>query len=128
TLSAAALERLRLHQWPGNVRELENICWRLAALAPGDVVTAADLADVLPAAPTSPDADAAWLQPLDAWARQQLLAGVPDLNAQARLAFDRTLLQAALAHCNGHRGEAASALGLGRNTVTRKLGASRKRR
>ena len=47
---------------------------------------------------------------------------------QAKVAFDRTLLQAALDHCDGHRGEAASALGLGRNTVTRKLGASRKRR
>ena len=107
--------------------ELENICWRLAALAPGEVVTAADLADVLPDAPTAADADAAWLQPLDGWARGQLQAGVQDLHAQARLAFDRTLLQAAMAHCNGHRGEAAAALGLGRNTVTRKLGASRKR-
>ena len=127
TLSTAALDRLRAHHWPGNVRELENICWRLAALAPGDVVTAADLADVLPDTPTAADADAAWLHPLDGWARQQLQAGVQDLHAQARLAFDRTLLQAALAHCNGHRGEAAAALGLGRNTVTRKLGASRKR-
>jgi two-component system nitrogen regulation response regulator GlnG len=127
TLSTAALDRLRAHHWPGNVRELENICWRLAALAPGEVVTAADLADVLPDAPTAADADATWLQPLDGWARQQLQAGVQDLHAQARLAFDRTLLQAAMAHCNGHRGEAAVALGLGRNTVTRKLGASRKR-
>src|SRR6478672_4191276 len=127
TLSAAALERLRAHHWPGNVRELENICWRLAALAPGEVVTAADLADVLPDAPTSADADAAWLQRLDGWARGQLQAGVEDLHAQARQAFDRVLLQAAMAHCNGHRGEAAAALGLGRNTVTRKLGASRKR-
>ena len=127
TLSAAALERLRAHHWPGNVRELENICWRLAALAPGDVVSAADLADVLPDAPTAANADAAWLQPLDGWVRQQLQAGVQDLHAQARVAFDRTLLQAAMAHCSGHRGEAAAALGLGRNTVTRKLGASRKR-
>ena len=29
-------KRLRAHDWPGNVRELENLCWRLAALAPGD--------------------------------------------------------------------------------------------
>ena len=128
TLSSAALERMRAHHWPGNVRELENVCWRLAALAPGEVVTANDLVDVLPEARAAADAEAAWLQPLDGWVRQQLQAGVADLHAQARVAFDRTLLQAALDHRNGHRGEAAAALGLGRNTVTRKLGASRKRR
>src|SRR5688500_4575395 len=33
-----ALERLLAHDWPGNVRELENLCWRLAALAPGDKI------------------------------------------------------------------------------------------
>ena len=38
-----ALERLRAHDWPGNVRELENLCWRLAALAPGDTIGVADL-------------------------------------------------------------------------------------
>jgi two-component system nitrogen regulation response regulator GlnG len=42
--------------------------------------------------------------------------------------MDRALLDAALAHTDGHRGEAASKLGLGRNTVTRKLGAARKPR
>src|SRR5690606_26981583 len=46
-LSRTALERLQAHDWPGNVRELQNVCWRLAALAPADVVAAADLDDAL---------------------------------------------------------------------------------
>ena len=54
--------------------------------------------------------------------------GVQDLHAQARELFDRTLLEAAVERSEGHRGDAASALGLGRNTVTRKLGPSRRRR
>ncbi len=129
-LSAPALERLRAHAWPGNVRELENVCWRLAALAPGDTIGAADLALAFPDA-TGTDTETPpgdWTQALADWARERLAAGAADLHAQARDLLDRTLLEAALERCNGHRGDAAEALGLSRNTVTRKLGSSRKRR
>ena len=73
-------------------------------------------------------ADAGWTQGLQDWTRQQLLAGAEGVHATAKGLFDQAVLEAALAHCNGHRGDAATALGLGRNTVTRKLGSSRKRR
>ncbi|WP_374248303.1 nitrogen regulation protein NR(I) [Thermomonas sp.] len=128
-LSAAALERLQAQPWPGNVRELENVCWRLAALAPGDTIGAADLslafpdADVADTARTPTD----WTQALADWARAQLAAGATDLHVQAREQLDRSLLDVALEHCDGHRSEAASLLGLSRNTVTRKLGSSRKK-
>ncbi|WP_313644599.1 nitrogen regulation protein NR(I), partial [Stenotrophomonas sp.] len=42
-LSGAAIQALRQHDWPGNVRELENVCWRLAALAVADTISAADV-------------------------------------------------------------------------------------
>ncbi|MBN8717089.1 MAG: nitrogen regulation protein NR(I) [Stenotrophomonas sp.] len=128
-LSAAALERLRAHAWPGNVRELENVCWRLAALAPGETVGVADLAQVLPAvAAAAAEDDDGWSRALGDWARRALAAGTPDLHALARERFDRVLLEAALELHQGHRGEAAQALGLSRNTLTRKLGPSRFRR
>ncbi len=128
-LSKPALERLQAHPWPGNVRELENLCWRLAALAPGQTIGVPALAEALPAiAAGLPDADTAdWTQPLSHWVTRQLQLQTPGLHARARQRFDQTLLKAALAQCNGHRGEAAQALGLGRNTLTRKLGSSRKR-
>src|SRR4249919_1697047 len=123
-----ALARLRAHDWPGNVRELENLCWRVAALAPADTVGVADLEAALRASPrASLDADD-WEGALARWARARIEAGDADLHAEARAKLDRILLDTALAHTHGHRGEAASRLGLGRNTVTRKLGPGRKRR
>ncbi|MDQ3038785.1 MAG: nitrogen regulation protein NR(I) [Pseudomonadota bacterium] len=128
TFGKAALEGLRAHAWPGNVRELENLCWRLAVLAPGDTIGLADIADALPSIQQERGDVVAWQQALGTWAQARLLAGAQDLHAEAKQEFEHVLLQAALAHCDGHRGEAALRLGLGRNTVTRKLGASRKRR
>ena len=112
------------------MRELENLCWRLAALAPGDSIGVADLDEALGLA-TNDAAGAdggAWERALALWARQQLQAGAGELHAQARARFDRVLLQAALEASDGHRGEAARRLGLGRNAVGRKLGPGRKRR
>ncbi len=129
----AALQRMLAHDWPGNVRELENLCWRLAALAPGDVIAAADLEDVFADAASAVNASSSslssdWEAALAAWARARLDAGSVDLNAEARAMFDRALFDAALAHTGGHRSEAAAKLGLGRNTLTRKLGSGRKPR
>lgn len=135
-LSRAAQERLLAHSWPGNVRELENICWRLSALAPGETVTAADLASaqtVSSGAPPGGDvsapasAGADWEARLGAWVRQQLRAGTNDLHAQARERLDQVLLDAALEHTGGRRAEAAHRLGLGRNTLSRKLKPGRSR-
>lgn len=125
-LSKPALERLLAHDWPGNVRELENVCWRLAALAPGETITRADLDEVLDVAEAPAPGAAEWEHQLSAWARAQLAEGRANLHADARERFDRALLEAALAHTGGRRTEAAARLGLGRNTLTRKLGPGRR--
>jgi two-component system nitrogen regulation response regulator GlnG len=128
--AAPALQRLRAYDWPGNVRELENLCWRMAVLARGDSIGVADLDAALPMPPLTPrvGAQADWEQALSAWARDQLASGTSDIHADARARMDRALLDAALVHTAGHRGEAANKLGLGRNTITRKLGTARKPR
>ncbi len=127
--SHAAVAQLQSYAWPGNVRELENVCWRLAALAPGDVITGADLDAVLPRGTASlPATPPAWDDALAAWARVRLAEGADGLHAEARERFDRTLLEVALEFTQGRRAEAATRLGVGRNTVTRKLGPGRKRR
>src|SRR5690606_26748967 len=91
----AATARLLAHDWPGNVRELENVCWRVAALAPADVIAPAALDGMLrPGTVEAGD----WESALAAWVRTQLQTGRADLHAVARERFDRVLLDAALEH------------------------------
>jgi two-component system nitrogen regulation response regulator GlnG len=121
-ISRAALKLIEQRDFPGNVRELENLCRRLTVIAPGAEILPADLTDS--SAPARND----WTDGLREWADQALTAGEHDIHGRAREALDRTLLEAALAAHDGHRQHAAAALGVGRNTLTRKLGASRTRR
>ena len=46
-----AAKRFGEYNWPGNIRELRNVCEQLAVLCENDVITAADLAAVLPIGP-----------------------------------------------------------------------------
>jgi two-component system nitrogen regulation response regulator GlnG len=119
-----ALKRLEQHDWPGNVRELENLCWRLAALAPGETITARDLkAALLPELANAHAAD--WTQALAAAVSAALARADDGIHAALRARFDQVLLETALEHTDGHRQQAAERLGLGRNTLTRKLGSTR---
>jgi len=125
--SPAALGALRDYAWPGNVRQLENLCQRLAVLAPGREIGVGDLPPgILEGGANEPVVD--WTLGLRAWAERALASGETGIHATANAAFERVLLETALAAEHGHRQNAAKALGLGRNTITRKLGSSRKRR
>ena len=62
-----------------------------------------------------------WPKLLRAWADRALAGPNDGILDVAALVFERTLLEAALAACNGQRIEAARRLGWGRNTLTRKI-------
>jgi two-component system nitrogen regulation response regulator GlnG len=125
----AALQALEKKDFPGNVRQLENLCRRLAVIAPGAQIRRDDLDVQAPAISTGSQPQAEdWEAALREWARWRLAAGQTGLHTQARERFERALFDAALETHGGHRQKAAAALGLGRNTLTRKLGSSRKAR
>jgi two-component system nitrogen regulation response regulator GlnG len=123
-----ALQALAQRDFPGNVRQLENLCRRLAVIAPGTTIRREDLDDADAQRPRAAAGALPWESALRAWADAQLAGDAENLHARARGRLDRVLLDAALAVHGGHRQNAARALGLGRNTLTRKLGSSRKRR
>jgi two-component system nitrogen regulation response regulator GlnG len=119
-LSEAALKFLQNAAWPGNVRQLENLCHWLTVMAPGQMVEVDDLPaemrDVVPAA-----GSADW-QGLLAGTADALLARQPgEVWENLSNAFEATLIRRALAATGGRRIEAAQLLGIGRNTITRKI-------
>ena len=120
--SRAALKLVAQRDYPGNVRELENLCRRLAVIAPGAEILPADVGE------HTQRAGGEWTDALREWAVAALAEGEAEIHTRARAALDQTLLQAALLAHDGHRQQAARSLGVGRNTLTRKLGASRTRR
>jgi two-component system nitrogen regulation response regulator GlnG len=63
----------------------------------------------------------AWLIQLASEARRLLEAGVPDVWGHLTRQFEGRLIHVALENTRGRRIEAAQKLGIGRNTITRKI-------
>ncbi|HMB58760.1 MAG TPA: nitrogen regulation protein NR(I) [Xanthomonadales bacterium] len=115
------LRAMEQFNWPGNVRQLLNICRQLSVMAPAEQIFPDDLpAEVLFASrPNQPAGE--WSDELRRWARAELLAGGDNLVGRAQAEMERVLIDCALDQTGGQRIRAAELLGLGRNTLTRKL-------
>ncbi len=123
-LSGAALAQLQRFAFPGNVRQLENLCHWLTVMAPAQVVAPADLPPELqPGVParTAPHASGGWEQALAEETLAQLQKGRGQVWAGLAQRFEAVLIGTALQASEGRRIEAAQRLGMGRNTLARKL-------
>src|SRR5213080_915159 len=94
---AGAMQALLAHPWPGNVRELDHVVERAVLMAPGNVVTVADLG--LKGGREGP-------------------ARLEDMSLEEVECF---LIQKALARFEGNVSKAAEALGLSRSALYRRL-------
>ena len=116
---AAYLQRL---DWPGNVRQMENLCRWLTVMAPGQEIRIDDLPVELRDPQNLEGAvGQGWEAALKHWANRQLADGEEGLLNEALPAFERIMIEAALAKTGGRRQDAARLLGWGRNTLTRKI-------
>jgi two-component system nitrogen regulation response regulator GlnG len=119
-LSESALKYLQAQDWPGNVRQLENVCHWLTVMAPSVNIEVNDLPGELRAESTAPAAQS-WVSALEREAESQLNRGETGIIDELTRQFEKALILRALAHTGGRRIEAAHLLGLGRNTLTRKI-------
>jgi DNA-binding NtrC family response regulator len=112
---------LQNYPWPGNVRQLLNLCRQLCVMAPGDQIFPEDLPGEMFGRDRSGAASAEWSDAVRLWARKELMSGKTDLYGRAQAELERVLIDCALDQTGGQRQKAAELLGLGRNTLTRKL-------
>lgn len=135
-LTPEAVTELTRFDFPGNVRQLENFCHWLTVMAAGQIIERNDLPPEIRSMDSVPRISASatggvaevsgatfhhWHDALLQDAQTRLDRGEPAVMATLTRQFERILLQTALNASRGRRVEAATRLGIGRNTITRKL-------
>lgn len=138
-LTPEALAVIRSFPFPGNVRQLENLCNWLTVMAPAQLIHVDDLpqefraekidsqeinsADGLGAAKASASLTQAvhWTELLKAEVVRRLEANENSVMDSVMRDFESTVYKAALEFTHGKKIEAAGKLGVGRNTLTRKI-------
>jgi two-component system, NtrC family, nitrogen regulation response regulator GlnG len=119
-LTESALKYLTSLDWPGNVRQLENLCHWLTVMAPGMNVDVKDLPPEIREGQQSV-VEQSWVSALEREAETRLKRGESGILDELTQRFERALILRALAHTGGRRIEASQLLGMGRNTLTRKI-------
>ena len=122
-LSEDAIARLETLEWRGNVRELRNVIFRLALLSREDLISAGTLDELLQGEALqgergdgAADISAAMIE----WLRMER----PEEGAiykSALAAIEKPLFEEILRQTGGNQVQAASKLGINRNTLRKRL-------
>ncbi len=123
-LSEPAVAFLSQQEFPGNVRQLENLCHWITVMAPAQTVEVPDLPADMRGTATDKQAapvDSNWRRALEREVTASLGRGEKEIFDGLNRSFEAALISKALEHTGGRRIEAATLLGIGRNTLTRKI-------
>lgn len=131
-MSEEAMEFLKRFPFPGNVRQLENLCNWLVVMAPSQHIRVTDLPEEVRNGEAekvhkngevsgSTPAGGSWEELLKGEVKEILKNQSPDLMKQLADTFESIVIGTALEYTHGRRVDAATRLGIGRNTITRKI-------
>lgn len=131
-MSEEAMEFLKRFPFPGNVRQLENLCNWLVVMAPSQHIRVTDLPEEIrrgeaekihknSEVSSEETLGGSWEELLKAEVKEMLKSQSPDLMKQLSDTFESIVIGTALEYTHGRRVDAATRLGVGRNTITRKI-------
>ena len=122
TLSTEVLDYFNNLEWRGNVRQLENVCHWLTVMSPGNKILVSDLPSELKDEPLNAINNSnEWQENLARDLSKELLDGTPGLYKFFIDQVEKIIIKKTLEHTKFRKLDAASILGIGRNTVTRKI-------
>ena len=120
-LSAEVMDIIEQYNWPGNVRQLENICYWLALMTPTQNVKVHDLPTEIKDYEVTESPSSSWEENFNTWIRNVASTIDKDLLSVANTKLEKIIIKAALEQANGKKNESAVLLGLGRNTLAKKM-------
>ena len=122
SLSKEVLEYFKHLQWRGNVRQLENVCHWLTVMSPGNKIIVSDLPSELKDESVNlTNGSVEWQENLARDLSRQLLNRKPDLHKFFVDQVEKIIIEKTLVHTKNRKLDAAEILGIGRNTITRKI-------
>ncbi|MBI3901619.1 MAG: nitrogen regulation protein NR(I) [Nitrosomonadales bacterium] len=120
-LSESAIQYLMAQDIPGNVRQLENLCHWLTVMTPTQQIEIDDLPPEWRETRVDGVLSGDWRTALAQQVTLALQRGDQNILDSLSRQFEGTLITQALQYTGGRRIEAATLLGMGRNTLTRKV-------
>ena len=120
-LSKEVMEVISRYDWPGNVRQLENICYWLALMTPTQNVKVEDLPEEIKDNQMIEAPSSSWEDGFNSWVKNVAISVEKDLLDIVNPKIEKIIIKAALEKANGKKNEASILLGLGRNTLAKKI-------
>ena len=120
-LSKEVMEVISRYDWPGNVRQLENICYWLALMTPTQNVKVEDLPEEIKDNQMIEAPSSSWEDRFNSWVKNVAMSVEKDLLDIVNPKIEKIIIKAALEKANGKKNEASILLGLGRNTLAKKI-------